>query len=84
MLPAEIMKRFRVDTPGQFRLADFAPDETCGLENGSGGNPVSAQDVFWGAAAGPGVDPADLFCGAPTTIAPIRAKEFRPKLKRFR
>jgi PPK2 family polyphosphate:nucleotide phosphotransferase len=32
MLSADMIKRFRVETPGKFRLADYAPDETCGLD----------------------------------------------------
>jgi PPK2 family polyphosphate:nucleotide phosphotransferase len=33
---AEIAKRFRVDKQGQFKLADYAPDETLGLDKDEG------------------------------------------------
>jgi PPK2 family polyphosphate:nucleotide phosphotransferase len=32
MLPAEIIDRYRVRKGGDFRLADFDPDDTCGLD----------------------------------------------------
>jgi PPK2 family polyphosphate:nucleotide phosphotransferase len=32
MLPSEIVKRFRVRKGGKFRLADFDPGDTCGLD----------------------------------------------------
>jgi PPK2 family polyphosphate:nucleotide phosphotransferase len=32
MLPAEIIERFRVRKGSDFRLADFDPDDTCGLD----------------------------------------------------
>jgi PPK2 family polyphosphate:nucleotide phosphotransferase len=32
MLPAEIIKRFRIDKGGGFKLADRDPDDTCGLD----------------------------------------------------
>src|ERR1700742_4405406 len=32
MKPAKIIKRFRVDKPGKFRLADFDAGDTCGLD----------------------------------------------------
>jgi PPK2 family polyphosphate:nucleotide phosphotransferase len=32
MLPAEIIERYRVRKGGDFRLADFDPDDTCGLD----------------------------------------------------
>ena len=32
MLPTEIIERYRVRKGGDFRLADFDPDDTCGLD----------------------------------------------------
>jgi PPK2 family polyphosphate:nucleotide phosphotransferase len=32
MLPAEIIDRYRIRKGGDFRLADFDPDDTCGLD----------------------------------------------------
>ena len=34
----------------------------CGLEN-SGASAVTTSDIYWGAASGPGADPADAVCG---------------------
>jgi hypothetical protein len=39
---------------------------------------LQATQNFWGAAAGPGADPADLACnglGATTTVAPVATKD---------
>ena len=32
MLPTEIIERFRIDKGSEFKLADFDPDDTCGLD----------------------------------------------------
>jgi len=32
MIPAEVVKRYRVDKGAKFHLADFEPDDTCGLD----------------------------------------------------
>ena len=49
----------------------------CGIENDSGGT-VDASDNYWGAASGPGVEPADSTCGPdPTTTSPHRTAELR-------
>jgi hypothetical protein len=50
----------------------------CGLTNISG-NTVTASDVFFGAASGPGSDPADQVCGnvnSPILVQSIARKEF--------
>jgi len=50
----------------------------CGLANVSGGL-VDATDNFWGAASGPGSDPADTFCNVPpstTVVDPVATKPF--------
>jgi parallel beta-helix repeat protein len=56
----------------------------CGLVNQSGAAATAANN-FWGAAAGPGSDPADQVCddgaGSTTTFAPPAAKEFKVKTK---
>jgi len=48
----------------------------CGLVNDTGAA-VSATGNFWGAAAGPGANPADVACttGGATTVAPFAAAE---------
>jgi parallel beta-helix repeat protein len=47
----------------------------CGLRNESGGA-IDARNTFWGAATGPGADPADDVCnvGSTTTVAPFATK----------
>ncbi|MBI1741440.1 right-handed parallel beta-helix repeat-containing protein [Candidatus Acetothermia bacterium] len=54
----------------------------CGLLNQSRGT-INATNNFWGAAAGPGADPADNICndgmGSNTTVAPFATKEFKAK-----
>jgi len=56
----------------------------CGLLNGSG-NAIVAENNFWGAATGPGADPADDVCntgaGSSTTTAPLAPKEVKGKAK---
>ena len=49
----------------------------CGLVNLSGGTLV-AQGNFWGAASGPGADPADDVCNlsGTTVVDPVAAKPF--------
>lgn len=46
--------------------------------------PLTATDVFWGAATGPGDDPADDVCdlgSGTTTVAPFATKPFKIKTK---
>ena len=55
---------------------DHGPN--CGLVNLSGGSLI-AQSNFWGAASGPGPDPADEVCnlsGATTVVDPVAPKPF--------
>jgi parallel beta-helix repeat protein len=40
----------------------YGNSDNCGLSNSSA-NPVTADGVYWGAATGPGLDPADNVCG---------------------
>jgi hypothetical protein len=48
----------------------------CGLTNGSA--ELSAPNNFWGAASGPGDDPADNVCGdSLQTFEPFAKKEFQ-------
>ena len=60
------------------------PGDNIGLRNGSGGA-INATNNFWGAATGPGADPADDICnagaGSSTTVAPFATKEFKVKVK---
>lgn len=54
----------------------------CGTINEN--NALTASNVFWGAAAGPGDDPADQVCdfgNAVTAIEPIAPKPFKIKTK---
>ena len=50
----------------------------CGMNNQSG-SAIDARNNFWGAATGPGADPADNVCnfgaGSSTTTAPFSTKE---------
>lgn len=60
----------------------LAGSANCGtiLENVS----MTATNVFWGAATGPGTDPADLACdfgNQVTTLEPFAAKPFKIKTK---
>jgi parallel beta-helix repeat protein len=52
----------------------------CGVQNSSG-TIVIAQNNFWGAASGPGVDPADMACNlvatSNTVVKPFAIKEFK-------
>ena len=63
-----------------------------GAKNFSGGNcgtitenpPLTATNNFFGAASGPGADPADLACGGSngvTTVDPFATKPFKVKTK---
>lgn len=53
----------------------------CGIDNGTGAT-VDAPKNFWGAATGPGADPADATCGAnAVTTAPVATKEIKVKVK---
>jgi hypothetical protein len=50
----------------------------CGLANEAGNaNTVVARNNYWGAATGPGFDPADQVCGLPTPSEPFARHEFR-------
>jgi hypothetical protein len=50
-------------------------NSNCGIQNMSGGT-LEASDNYWGAAAGPGADPADSTCGTdPVTTSPHRSTE---------
>jgi hypothetical protein len=54
----------------------------CGTLNES--DPLAATNVFWGAASGPGDDPADDVCdllSGVTTVAPFATKPFKVKTK---
>jgi Periplasmic copper-binding protein (NosD) len=57
---------------------------SCGLLNGSS-ETVHATNNYWGAATGPGSDPADDVCGpSPTLSEPFATHEFRiPQPKRW-
>jgi parallel beta-helix repeat protein len=58
----------------------------CGLANDSP-SAISATKNFWGAASGPGVDPADALCGSSSGtvfVAPVLAREVKVKLKPLR
>jgi hypothetical protein len=54
----------------------------CGVINRSG-QPITATDNFWGAASGPGPNPADEICdvGSTTIFTPFTKTELRVKLK---
>jgi parallel beta-helix repeat protein len=42
----------------------------CGLGNFTG-ETLSAANSYWGAATGPGAEPADVACGSPVTTTPF-------------
>jgi hypothetical protein len=52
--------------------------ENCGLRasNISSQSPVQASRNFWGAASGPGVDPADQVIGPSVVVAPVATTRF--------
>jgi len=55
----------------------------CGLTNHSGGT-LDATENFWGAAAGPGPNPADAVCnsaGSVTISDPVAPAEFRVRVR---
>lgn len=57
--------------------------ENCGLGNSVSGGPLNATHNFWGAASGPGPDPADNVCdfaGSKTTFAPFATREFKRRI----
>jgi hypothetical protein len=63
-----------------------AVGSNCGVDNDSDTD-VTASGNYWGAASGPGTDPADDQClgGTSTlTVAPFRSKELRVSLKPVR
>jgi hypothetical protein len=58
----------------------------CGLSNDSTAS-IPATKNFWGAAGGPGTDPADALCGSSTgtvSVSPVLNKEVKVKLKPLR
>ncbi len=57
----------------------FAPSN-CGLRNVFGDS-VDASRNYWGAADGPGADPADDVCGSVVIFDPVsrREKRVRPR-----
>jgi len=61
------------------------PLSNCGLAN-VGTNAVSATNNFWGAATGPGTDPADDVCNQSTggtTVVPFATHEFKSGASAF-
>jgi parallel beta-helix repeat protein len=59
-------------------LGNNAGGNNCGLE--VDGSAVDATNNFWGAATGPGADPADRVCltgGGSATVTPFAAREFK-------
>jgi len=48
----------------------------CGLNNTSGAT-ITATGNYWGAATGPGADPADATCGDPVTATPAAPAEVK-------
>jgi len=69
---------------GNTLVGNGAGGTNCGLElNATTGDPLVATGNFWGAASGPGADPADLACDAAVAI-PFATKEIKvnPKLGR--
>jgi nitrous oxidase accessory protein NosD len=69
---------------GNSFVGNGAAGSNCGLEvNATIGDPLLATGNFWGAASGPGADPADAACGGPVT-APFATLEIKvnPKLRR--
>lgn len=66
------------DLYGNGRNDTFTGVPNCGLFNDSG-TTITATDNFWGAATGPGPDPADDVCngvGSTTITAPFATTEF--------
>jgi hypothetical protein len=56
----------------------YPPEGNCGLVNGSGGT-IDATNNYWGAASGPGPDPADEVCDiddSTTTVSPFATEPF--------
>jgi hypothetical protein len=70
---------------------DIFANVNCGVQNGSTGGGIDyvgvsgldATNNFWGAATGPGADPADDTCsvgvGASVTVTPFATKAFSIK-----
>jgi hypothetical protein len=56
------------------RLPLRQPD--CGIDNTSGAT-ITATGNYWGAATGPGADPADTTCGDPVTATPAARAEIK-------
>lgn len=56
----------------------YPPEGNCGLVNSSGGT-IDATNNYWGAASGPGPDPADEVCDfddSSTTVSPFATEPF--------
>ena len=49
----------------------------CGIYNDASN--LLAANNYWGAATGPGVDPADQVCNVPATTSPFATKPFAVK-----
>jgi nitrous oxidase accessory protein NosD len=67
---------------GNTFVGNGAGGTNCGIElNATTGDPLLATGNFWGAASGPGADPADLACDGAVAI-PFATKEIKvnPKL----
>jgi hypothetical protein len=62
-------------------FGNFGPqDSNCGLFNvENGATNLVAANNYWGAATGPGPDPADDVCEQPTTATPFATKPFNVK-----
>jgi len=73
----------RNDVLGNNVLRSPGGAENCGLANGTG-SPLAAPANYWGAAGGPGSDPADATCGNAVVIEPVAAKSFRIRAKAAR
>ena len=59
------------------------PAANCGLTSAAA-VPIDASKSFWGAASGPGADPADAVCGASAgtvTVLPVATKEVKVGVK---
>jgi parallel beta helix pectate lyase-like protein len=64
---------------GHIEKNNIVGNKQCGFENSPGVSFLVATNNYWGAATGPGVDPADSICNAPgnTTLAtPFATRPF--------
>lgn len=53
----------------------------CGVANDASPSPLLAANNYWGAATGPGADPADTTCTDAITTTPFAIKPFGVKVK---